>query len=87
MNVAPLINHELGLEEVRTSLDGKIQGVSKAVVKVGGKFRALCRLLSLRGWRRKLGRHPAACITTLRCCHHLPPAEGRGFVSRFSPPI
>ena len=35
MNVAPLISHELGLEEVQDFLDGKIQGVSKAVVKVG----------------------------------------------------
>ena len=34
MNVAPLISHELGLEEVQDFLDGKIQGVSKAVVKV-----------------------------------------------------
>ena len=35
MNVAPPISHELGLEEVQDFLDGKIQGVSKAVVKVG----------------------------------------------------
>ena len=32
MNVAPLISHELGLEEVQDFLDGKIQGVSKAPV-------------------------------------------------------
>lgn len=35
VNVDPLISHELKLEEVQDFLDGKIKGVSKAVVKVG----------------------------------------------------
>jgi threonine dehydrogenase-like Zn-dependent dehydrogenase len=34
MNVDPLISHELELEEVQDFLDGKIKGVSKAVVRV-----------------------------------------------------
>ena len=35
MNIGGLISHELKLEEVQDFLDGKITGVSKAVVKVG----------------------------------------------------
>lgn len=35
MNIGGLISHELGLEEVQDFLDGKISGVSKAVVKIG----------------------------------------------------
>ena len=35
MNIGGLISHELELEQVQDFLDGKITGVSKAVVKVG----------------------------------------------------
>lgn len=35
MNIGGLISHELGLDEVQDFLDGKITGVSKAVVKIG----------------------------------------------------
>ena len=35
MNIGGLISHELELEQVQDLLDGKITGVSKAVVKVG----------------------------------------------------
>lgn len=35
MNIGGLISHELELEQVQDFLDGKISGVSKAVVKVG----------------------------------------------------
>ena len=35
MNIGGLISHELGLDEVQDFLDGKIKGVSKAVVKIG----------------------------------------------------
>lgn len=35
LNVEPLISHELTLEHVQDLLDGAIEGVSKAVVKVG----------------------------------------------------
>lgn len=35
VNVAPLLSHELNLELVQDFLDGKIAGVSKAVVKIG----------------------------------------------------
>lgn len=35
MNIGGLISHELGLEEVQDFLDGKISGVSKAVVTIG----------------------------------------------------
>lgn len=35
MNIGGLISHELGLEEVQDFLDGKISGVSKAVVAIG----------------------------------------------------
>jgi 2-desacetyl-2-hydroxyethyl bacteriochlorophyllide A dehydrogenase len=34
MNVDPLVSHELDLEQVQDFLDGKIEGVSKAVVKI-----------------------------------------------------
>ena len=35
MNIGGLISHELELEQVQDFLDGKVTGVSKAVVKVG----------------------------------------------------
>ncbi|WEV47158.1 zinc-dependent alcohol dehydrogenase family protein [Bifidobacterium sp. ESL0690] len=35
VNVDPLISHEFALEDVQDFLDGKIEGVSKAVAKVG----------------------------------------------------
>lgn len=35
MNIGGLISHELELEQVQDFLDGKITGVSKAVVKIG----------------------------------------------------
>ena len=48
MNVAPLISHELGLEEVQDFLDGKIQA-SPSRRQGRRVVSALCRLLSLRG--------------------------------------
>jgi hypothetical protein len=35
LNVEPIISDELSLEEVEPVLQGKVQGISKAVVKVG----------------------------------------------------
>ena len=88
MNVAPLISHELGLEEVQDFLDGKIQGVSKAVVKASS-FGTLPAPLPEGSWRRSRlrGGIRRRVLPPSGAAHHLPPAEGRGFVSRFSPPI
>ena len=35
MNIDALISHELKLEQVEDFLNGKFEGVSKAVVKIG----------------------------------------------------
>ena len=35
LNVDPIISDELSLEEVEPVLQGEVQGISKAVVKVG----------------------------------------------------
>ena len=89
MNVAPLISHELGLEEVQDFLDGKIQGVSKAVVKSASSFGTLPAPLPEGSWRRSRlrGGIRRRVLPPSGAAHHLPPVEGRGFVSRFSPPI
>ena len=87
MNVAPLISTNWDSKKSRTSSTARSRASPRPSSRSASSFGTLPAPLPEGSWRRSRlrGGIRRRVLPPSGAAHHLPPVEGRGFVSRFSP--